>query len=337
MNSTEGKCLFCRYNAEVSGGRAGLQQHLQAVHRIQFDVELVMTVLLLSKEERTKLVAGARNQVNFDLNPEESSDKNLSKDEYQSDPVLKKIKLKRKSLSILESKAPVAGKIKFFKNLSGIEPAIDENKIALFSRTPKMRKENKRESLVNSLLKKTLTEHLQGQKSADDTIDMFDEIFAAVVDLDDTVEGPYNKLLLEEDLEVKNEREKNEENPNEDDGAEAETDTSSDSAFKEEGTDDGPEEALTKLKISPSRACSESLVFNTPTKQNGVYVCNECNKPFRFLTYLKSHRNSKYGCSGSGGKSASSGKKPTCLSPSFGDNIRRPNSGQKPSQRLSSM
>ena len=81
MNSTEGKCLFCRYNAEVSGGRAGLYHHLQAVHKIQFDVELVMRVLLLSKEERTLIAALAqgipRNQVNFDLNLEGSSEQNF--------------------------------------------------------------------------------------------------------------------------------------------------------------------------------------------------------------------------------------------------------------------
>jgi len=336
MDSTEVKCLFCRYNADVSG-RAGLQQHLQAVHRIQLNMELAMTVLLLSEEERTNLVAGARNQINFDLNPGESSVKSLPKDENRSDPVLKEIKIKRKSLSILESKAPVAGKVKFFKNLIGIEPAIDENKMDLFgrSRTPKSKQKNKRESLVDSLLKKTLTEHLQGQKSADDTINTFDEIFAAAVDLDDSVEGPFNKLL-EEDFEVKNEQENEKEVSIEENGADAETDTSSDSAFKE-GTEDGPEDVLTKMKVSPSRACRESLVFNTPTNQNGVYVCYECKKTFRFLTYLKSHRNSKYGCSGSGGKSASSGKKPPCPSASSGENVWRPDSGQKASPRLSSM
>ena len=47
--------------------------------------------------------------------------------------------------------------------------------------------------------------------------------------------------------------------------------------------------------------------FGTPTeKVEGKYRCSSCSKDFKFLTYLKSHQNSKSGCVSSAGKRRSS-------------------------------
>ena len=73
----------------------------------------------------------------------------------------------------------VSNKIQFWKGKENLSKSIDNknfissNSVNLFN--PK--REEKSEGLVNELLKQTLVKHLKGQKSADDTIIRFDEIY----------------------------------------------------------------------------------------------------------------------------------------------------------------
>merc|ERR1711915_127491 len=93
------------------------------------------------------------------------------------------------------------GKIQFWKGKENVSKSVD-SKIynsgnSVTALTPK--REKKSETLVNELLKQTLVEHLSSQKSADDTILVFDEIFAKNCPLimDEAVEDNFNLLLYD--------------------------------------------------------------------------------------------------------------------------------------------
>ena len=79
------------------------------------------------------------------------------------------------------------------KARSGSNSSISAQKLQMTEKKP--------EALVNEILMKTLEEHRLGQKTADDTISCFDEIFATNWDesFEDKVEGRFNMLLEEEE------------------------------------------------------------------------------------------------------------------------------------------
>jgi len=108
---------------------------------------------------------------------------------------------KRKSLVICQNVNAVSNKIQFWKGKENVSKSVD-SKIhisgnSVMALIPK--REKKSETLVNELLKQTLVEHLSGQKSADDTILVFDEIFAKNFPsiMDEAVEDNFNLLLDE--------------------------------------------------------------------------------------------------------------------------------------------
>jgi len=109
---------------------------------------------------------------------------------------------KRKSLVICQNVNAVSNKIQFWKGKENVSKSVD-SKIHISGNSvttaliPK--REKKSETLVNELLKQTLVEHLNGQKSADDTILVFDEIFAKNCPsiMDEAVEDNFNLLLDE--------------------------------------------------------------------------------------------------------------------------------------------
>ena len=128
------------------------------------------------------------------------------------------------------------------------------------------------EKALNKLLKQTLSEHLLGQKSADDTIEIFDEIFATTCshDMNDSVEGTF-RLLLDDDL-----------------VEEAGCDTPSENFSSEEEASEDLVVELRRKKVV-QETCKTVVT-------DGKYKCSECGKSFKFLTYLKGHMNSKVGC-----------------------------------------
>jgi len=108
---------------------------------------------------------------------------------------------KRKSLVICQNVNAVSNKIQFWKGKENVSKSV-ESKIyssgnPVTALIPK--REKKSETFVNELLKQTLVEHLKGQKSADDTILVFDEIFAKNCPsiMDEAVEDNFNLLLDE--------------------------------------------------------------------------------------------------------------------------------------------
>merc|ERR1719186_214434 len=194
----------------------------------------------------------------------------------------------------------VAKKIRFWKGKEkdsfSPKQAVKEINHKAFNFFRKVEPRN--EKVVNQLLRRTLSQHVLGQKSADDTIEIFDEIFASTCDpdLDDSIDGPF-KLLLE-DVDI----------------CEEEVDHCI-SADKSMIIDDEVSEDLlvvprreAKLATSSEDESSEHLIvmpkrkaklaaIKTTVSPNEKYECSECGKSFKFLTYLKGHMNSKVGCS----------------------------------------
>merc|ERR1711915_606407 len=145
------------------------------------------------------------------------------------------------------------GKIQFWKGKENVSKSVD-SKIynsgnSVTALIPK--REKKSETLVNELLKQTLVEHLSGQKSADDTILVFDEIFAKIkpdqivdeIIADDEIVGNVANVANSDSVEIPNDTEKlDESNPD--------------------------------LNLSN---------FGTPTeKVDGKYRCSSCSKDFKF-------------------------------------------------------
>jgi len=269
---------------------------------------------------------------------------------------------KRKSLVICQNVHAVSNKIQFWKGKENVSKSIDSknfissNSVNLFNPN----REKKSEGLVNELLKQTLVEHLKGQKSADDTIIRFDEIFATNCpsNMDESLEDNFN-LLLGDDMVCDSAREdvedlssseearciklaqisediKEEDSPDEagkkmmeandiddvlNEGTEV-VDERIDQASPGQiidGLTSNDEEIVENLPSSVEKIPSESgkldetnpdlnlSTFGTPTeKVEGKYRCSSCSKDFKFLTYLKSHQNSKSGCVSSAGKRRSS-------------------------------
>merc|ERR1711915_961372 len=198
------------------------------------------------------------------------------------------------------------------------------------------------ETLVNELLKQTLVEHLSGQKSADDTILVFDEIFAKNCPsiMDEAVEDNFNLLLddMPSDSAKVNSEDQcseivqsihlNEDLPEEEPSYEdvIGVNEANDGGSTNQSPIENGDEGITKIK--PDQIVDEIVAnndsveipndtekldesnpdlnlsnFGTPTeKVDGKYRCSSCSKDFKFLTYLKAHQNSKSGCVSSAGK-----------------------------------
>ena len=168
------------------------------------------------------------------------------------------------------------------------------------------------------MLRQTLTDHKLGVKSADDTISIFDEIFASncSTTLDESLESDFNSLLDQVDENAKScdESDVIGESATEEVDQTPTSPTLTKTDDKENQIlspilklrDDpqivSPAEEAEKSVKSGSRRCHSS---SSPTlskldksleKQDGKYCCGDCGKEFKFLTYLKSHQNSKVSC-----------------------------------------
>ena len=238
-----------------------------------------------------------------------------------------KVTRKRKSLLLCQNQSAVTNKIQFWKgkeDLSKKSKIVSQQSSLLSEGVSLPKKERKAESLVNELLKQTLTDHKLGIKSADDTISIFDEIFASNCPptLDESLESDFNSLFNE---------------ANDSNDAVVMTSTcksgetnrilsislleSPESELKSGGASNSPlphvdkhaiEEKDKSQMASPttghgdrdspslhSMSMVEKGVLDTTVEKvesTGKYKCGDCGKEFKFLTYLKSHQNSKSSC-----------------------------------------
>ena len=155
--------------------------------------------------------------------------------------------------------------------------------------TQKLLTEKKPEALVKEILMKTLEEHRRGQKTADDTISCFDEIFATNCpsDLDESfdekVEGPF-KMLLEEEEEFE---QPEEETPQEDESTRK---------IQDQDEENWKTVEVEKEEIEGEMKESEEEIGAEEFGEEARYSCDSCGKRFKFLTYLKGHQSSKANC-----------------------------------------
>ena len=270
------ECFLCHENP--SNGE-NLETHIKSDHGVKHDVDLLLALQVMTKEEKCSLLKQMEGRV-FKVNQNVAKNEKydvLEEMSSREEPVLKVI---NKVLKVEDNPKPVfskrvddsvATKIRFWKGKEASpKQAVKEVDGQSFFR----RDGASNEKALNKFLKQTLSEHLLGQKSADDTIEIFDEIFATTCspDLDDSVEGTF-RLLLDDDL-----------------CEEAGRTTPSGNCSSSE------EEVPEDLVAVPRRKRVLQETSKSVVITDGKYKCSECGKSFKFLTYLKGHMNSKVAC-----------------------------------------
>merc|ERR1712215_566866 len=196
----------------------------------------------------------------------------------------------------------VANKIRFWKekeSYSPKQPVHDFSPAAMFF--DKVDTSTKNEKDLSNLLRRTLSQHVLGEKTADDRITIFDEIFATTCadDFDESVDGPFKLLLEDLDITGTERREP------------AET-----SIFRKEDVADDLDKTFSEeevpreevIIVKPRKIESKrpsEVSRESPSIIGTKYNCTNCGKSFKFLTSLKGHINSKVKCRGQTIKSTS--------------------------------
>jgi len=262
------ECSLCH---KIFHGHESLKVHLVTDHVVQHDIELVVLLRLVTESEKEALIKQLKSRISETVSGGdlEHSQETISDEKFPEE--------KKKVLEVNERKSPnVANKIMFWR---GIEKS-PRHKVQELNGQKFFRKDETRdEKAVKEILKRTLTEHLKGEKSADDTIDIFDEIFATTCDLNESIDGNF-RLLLEEDPCEMTVTEERSVSPNK-----SATEVNND-------FDERPVVVPPRMKHQTRIESSKKLLNVT----DGKYRCQDCGKSFKFLTYLKGHVNSKVGC-----------------------------------------
>merc|ERR1719466_174368 len=269
------QCVMCHDNLLCD---ENFQDHVRDAHNVKFEVDLLLVMQLLTKEEKVSLMKQTeRRMIEFKEIDLKTDKENVLEVTPKHDEQALNSNKKPKTTNNAGDES-VAKKIRFWKgkekdSFSPKQAVKEINHKALnFFR----KVEPRNEKVVNQLLRRTLSQHVLGQKSADDTIEIFDEIFATTCDpdLDDSIDGPF-KLLLE-DVDICEEEVYH-----------------CIPADKSMIIDD---EVSEDLLFMPKRK-AKLAASKTTVSPNEKYECSECGKSFKFLTYLKGHMNSKVGCS----------------------------------------
>merc|ERR1712227_305348 len=159
---------------------------------------------------------------------------------------------KRKSMTFCQN--TVANRLKFWKGKENLSRSLEIKMLEMkdISAESSPKKERRTENLVNELLKQTLNDHKLGNKSADDTISIFDEIFATNCppSINESFESNFNLLLNEDSLMSEPESEVAEEKPREPQEAAEKKDSILDNA-KEEKILSSSEPALPTTPTEP--------------------------------------------------------------------------------------
>jgi len=262
------ECSLCH---KIFHGHESLKVHLVTDHVVQHDIELVVLLRLVTESEKEALIKQLKSRISETVS---GCDLEHSQETISGEKVPE---ANKKVLEVNERKSPnVANKILFWR---GIEKS-PRHKVQELNGQKFFRKDEIRdEKAVKEVLKRTLTEHIKGEKSADDTIDIFDEIFANTCDLNESIDGNF-RLLLEEDPCEMTVTEERSVSPNK-----SATEVNND-------FDERPVVVPPRMKHQTRIESSKKLLNVT----DGKYRCQDCGKSFKFLTYLKGHVNSKVGC-----------------------------------------
>ena len=175
------ECFLCHENP--SSGE-NLESHIKSDHGAKYDVDLLLALQVMTKEEKCSLLKQMEErviQLNQNIAKNEKYDV-LEEMSSRGEPVPKVIK---KVIKVEDNPKPVFSKrvddsvetkIRFWKGkVASHKKAVKELDGQNFFKKDGA----SNEKALNKLLKQTLSEHLLGQKSADDTIEIFYEIFAS--------------------------------------------------------------------------------------------------------------------------------------------------------------
>ena len=301
----------------------GYTRHLSNFHQVKAGEDSLLALQFLKEKDRLSLIRQTKTEViKFKENeeakmsqgqtrpgPRETTIEELVEAKEAGKPKNKHLQVggsqfrKRKSMVAIKNDA-VSSKVKMFSQVVNNSPLtstpapISTNRIKARSGSnsisaQKLQMEKKPEALVNEILMKTLEEHRLGQKTADDTISCFDEIFATNWDesFEDKVEGRFNMLLEEE-----------EELGQPEEGTPPKEESTREIQDKDEDEDEVEKEELKGEIIEFKENLRKFDCEKAKTPEPEVsgeevrYSCDSCGKGFKFLTYLKGHQNSKANC-----------------------------------------
>ena len=271
----ETSCFLCHenyLNYEI------LKAHAEDEHLVKHDVDLVILLQLMTETEKVVLKKQLEERVSRSRNiKKEKDDSEYPEAKDMHENVAAAVNNEEPEINdVARCITPdVATKIMFWKGIerSPKHSVKELNGINFFSKDEASVEKN-----VNELLKRTLNEHLNGNKSADDTIDIFDEIFATnCEDLNESVDGRF-RLLLEEDP--------------------CEAIVSGNCLSTSNSSAESEPDLNKKLPVVPrtKQIRKEPSSKKPMIIADGKYACKDCGKSFKFLTYLKGHINSKVGC-----------------------------------------
>merc|ERR1719154_303188 len=290
-------CCLCQENVPCDGK---LNDHMRTFHRVKFDVDLMHVLMVLTTEEKQSLMKQTeirRIELNHMSNTlrKDVTEKITVSERDETQPPLLPVDEKQQLISNSSEDISVANKIRFWKGKDKqhspkhLVKEMGQHGFNFF----KKRESSRNETRVTNLLKRTLSQHLLGQKSADDTIEIFDEIFATTCspDLNESIDGPFTQLLddiddTHEDVETNSTTSSATVDLTVDVIAEVNDISSSSHADAESDDPEVP------------RKVTKSNVSKTSTKAAYKYKCEDCGKSFKFLTSMKGHMNSKGGCGG---------------------------------------
>ena len=299
----------------------GYTRHLSNFHQVKAGEDSLLALQFLKEKDRLSLIRQTKTEViKFKENEEAQTSQGQTKPGQRETTIEELVEArevekpknkhlqvgghqfrKRKSMVVIRNDA-VSSKVKMFSQVVNNSTSTSTPAPIITSRTKtltrtgsnsvstqKLLTEKKPEALVKEILMKTLEEHRRGQKTADDTISCFDEIFATNCpsDLDESfdekVEGPF-KMLLEEEEEFE---QPEEETPQEDESTRK---------IQDQDKENWKTVEVEKEEIEGEMKESEEEIGAEEFGEEARYSCDSCGKRFKFLTYLKGHQSSKANC-----------------------------------------
>jgi len=299
-------CFMCRCDVSTE---SSVEEHMKVDHGILYDLDLLLLIQHLDDEEKyevkSKMTRRYRKAENNFV--ENSTDEvNVAGYSYK-DSIFggEKMDGLEKDLNSCTPKveverSPIASKLSFWEDFTGIRGGnspidIDTsknpvkkdnivNKLLMPGMSqgcsPKIRMSlgvgydwnsgKKSNSVQNESRPVRLSIATTPTKSANDTIDVFDDVFASNCnDFNESIDGAFGKLVAEVKL-----------SDDVDDIS-----ISSDKSFVQYDL------------LETSQLCTDSTqALSRTSMEAGQYICPDCRKSFRFLTFLKVHTSSKFLC-----------------------------------------
>ena len=296
---------MCRCYVSVE---SGVEEHLKVDHGIHYDLDLLMLIQHLDEEEKYEVKSlmsqryrKADNSKFVDIPTDEVNVVGYSyKDSIFNGGEMDGLEKDLNSCSpkVEEERSPMASKLSFWEDFTGIRggnspididtPKYPVQKDKIVNKllmpamsqgcSPKIRMSlgvgydwnsgKKPNRVQNESTTAPISKTTKPIKSANDTIDVFDDVFASNCnDFNESIDGAFGRLVAEVKL--------------------------SDDVEDVSISSDIEQYDLSET----SQLCTDSTPATSRTSMEaGQYICPDCKKSFRFLTFLKVHTSSKFLC-----------------------------------------